>query len=67
MKLKSCPFCGGKAMYHAITIKRRYDKNVLQWGYVGCISCGCEKPALPKKSESIKSWNHRTVKKGKNK
>ncbi len=55
-KLKSCPFCGGKAsMYIA------YDDGY----YVCCDECGCGLPVYNTEEEAIKIWNQRVADAGK--
>lgn len=51
-RLKTCPFCGGKA------------KEVLQVGacYIKCIVCGCRTAELPC-PDNRNAWNTRTIEK----
>lgn len=54
IKLKSCPFCGGKA------------ESLTPWagtvcGYwVRCEACGCETAVYSTKEQAEKVWNRRT-------
>lgn len=47
-KLRSCPFCGGKAVLYG---------EFAIWIY--CNKCGCERPVRYNKDEAIEAWNKR--------
>jgi len=60
-KLKSCPFCGGKAEYDGYTTticKRSIDSHRIEC----CIEtgCGASTGVFFQKKEVIKAWNKRT-------
>ena len=54
--LKSCPFCGGKAMFTEIIYKK-----TIEIGVVVCTNCGAMGPFTPDIDEKCegKAWNKR--------
>ena len=65
MKLKPCPFCGGKAtlvVYPASDLMRRWsDKYAVQCTYTGdAVGCGAEGQHHKIKDLAIAAWNRRT-------
>jgi len=50
MKIKRCPFCGGKARHFV----NYFDQHV-----VYCVKCEAETGHEAKKKQAIKAWNKR--------
>ena len=59
-ELKSCPFCGGKAVSSEQTTDK---KNEFEFGWIGCQKCRCFINYINNrdgKNKAIKAWNRRT-------
>lgn len=55
-ELKTCPFCGGKA----ILIVERYDDEFDKWYRAECENrCVIQYNSSESESEAIKTWNKR--------
>ena len=50
-KLKSCPFCGSKALH---------TSNLFGEHYVVCTNCTCAGPGAWTQEEAIEAWNRRS-------
>lgn len=54
IKLKPCPFCGGKANINMLDQVRNRD-----W-YAGCKACGAWIESFPTAEKAAAAWNRRT-------
>lgn len=63
IKLKPCPFCGGKAKLLKDEIGNTADMCGAEWWYVACskLDCGiyAETADRPTPQEAAKLWNRR--------
>ena len=57
VKLKPCPFCGGKAwtLCHA----DYWEKNAGVVSYVGCTECKARSDLFANMDDAIAAWNRR--------
>ncbi|MEA2037283.1 MAG: Lar family restriction alleviation protein [Nanoarchaeota archaeon] len=54
MKLKPCPFCGGKA-----EVMEKTDDDHVWCKIVSCYSCWAKTGLFDKREDAIKAWNTR--------
>ena len=52
LKIKPCPFCGGKA--------KIYWNHVWDYGFIKCDTCGATTGKFDVEREGRKAWNKRT-------
>lgn len=58
-ELKSCPFCGGKAMCHPITMDIMCRDLLHTYWRVRCTECGTQIREETDRDKAIATWNRR--------